>query len=69
MKEGLENYVLICVTRRGAAIQPRTGSNRSIFRIELVISVMKLLFDFEKSNVTSCLNYLKQVAGIFKKNF
>lgn len=53
----------------GGPMPARVATNRSIFKIELVISVIKLLFDIDKSNVSSCLNHMKQVAGIFKKTF
>lgn len=71
VKEGLENYVLQHTRTKGAAniaARPPT-SNRSFFKIELVISTIKLLYDIDKTNISSCLNHMKQVAGVLKKTF
>lgn len=70
VREGLDAYVLSS-NRNRAPNQPpqRQASTRSTLKIELVISLIKILFEFDPVSIEPCLNNLKQVASIFKKFF
>jgi hypothetical protein len=70
VREGLDAYVLSSNrSRTPAQPQQRQTSTRSTLKIELVISIIKILFDYDPASIEPCLNNLKQVAGIFKKFF
>lgn len=70
VREGLDAYVMTSNRNRAPNPPPqRPTSTRSILKIEIVISLVKILFDFDPSSIEPCLNNLKQVASIFKKFF
>jgi|JI6StandDraft_1071083.scaffolds.fasta_scaffold18525_6 hypothetical protein len=70
VREGLDSYVLSSNRSRTPNQPPqRQASTRSTLKIELVISIIKILFDYDPPSIEPCLNNLKQVAGIFKKFF
>jgi hypothetical protein len=69
VKEGLDAYVMSYNRSRLPTQQPPRQTTRSTLKIELVISIIKILFEYDQNCIDPCLNNLKQVASLFKKLF